>query len=669
MTSHSDSTSYRYKAFISYSHHDSKFAKYLHTKLESYPSLDTGSKTVKKPLSPIFIDESELIAGSMLSEAIKNAIQSSEFFIVICSQHSALSHWVKTEMAFMQDLHEHPQIIGVIPPKSGDESHLDALFGKKSEHLAADFRRGNNKHLQLSKIAATMTGTELDKLYRRDSRKKNKQMTALGLGLSSVALLTSTLATKAYLAQKEAVRQRQQSEQVIAFMIDEFHEDLESLDKLDLLVDVGERAQEYFDDRDLSLLSDDSIILQSRTLRQLSVVDEKRGNLVASKARLESAYKASELIMRRQATNRTAIYEHAQNAAMWGYLDYQIGDLQSAKDMSLEAMRTYEKGLVHFPEDDEFLWKKTMAEQQIGVMILQSGKATEARPFFERALDSVREINKNRNLSEEQLYEYSHLYSWYIRSLPDNTHLSVFYDTRQKQLELFKQIESNASRLIQNQSEKLNVERAIVILLLNMGREDEAETLMLSIQEQFKKLLQHDSENIGWRRHLMRSKLSLARLQNKNNNEIQRNQLLADVLSLQEKPDGGKWLLTTDITLGINRLNARKLYDDGFTQVAIESLAKAEKSIRDYRKDKIRPRDKYNMASLNSLKAELYEKEGRISEARKTQNYVLELLDGKDSYTIAEHKLKLRAYVSLKMRTEEMALREKFDNRGLVVSY
>ena len=669
MTSTTKGKAYRYKAFISYSHHDAKFAKYLHSKLESYPALESGANVVKKPLSPIFIDESELAAGSTLSDAIKEAIQSSEFFIVICSQNSASSHWVKTEMSYVRELHENPQIIGVIPNKNGDETHLEVLFGEGSEHLAADFRSGNNKYLQLSKIAATMTGTELDALYRRDSRKKNKQMTALGLGLSGIAVLTSSLAANAYLAKQEAVRQRQQSEQVIAFMIDEFHEDLESLDKLDLLVDVGERAQEYFEDRDLSLLSDESIILQSRTLRQLSDVDIKRGKLTDSKMRIVSAYKASELILKRQAENKNAINEHAENAGFWGYLDYQIGDLPSAKAKSLEALQTYEQGLSYFPDDDEMLWNKTMAEQQVGVMILQSGNAAEARPYFEKTLRAVQEQNSAKNLSEEQLYEYTHIYSWYIRALPDDTHLSFLYETRLKQLELFNQMESNGARLIQNQSERLNVERAVVSLLLSMGKEDEAETLMLSIQEGYEKLLQHDSENVGWRRHLMRSKLTLARLRDKSQNEIERNKLLEDVLRLQKKPDGELWLLTTDITLGINRLNARKLYDEGSSQAAIKGLEKAEKDIRDFRKEKIRPRDKYNIASLNSLKAELLAREGRISEANKTQRYVLDLLAGKNSYTIAEQKLYLLAYISLKLTDEEMSLRKKLETRGLILSY
>jgi len=122
-------------------------------------------------------------------------------------------------------------------------------------------------------------------------------MLGFGAALSVIATLMSGLAANAYLSEKEAVRQRQKSEEVIAFMVDEFRDDLEKLDKLELLSDVGAKAQDYFDDRDLELLSDESILLQSRTLRQLSDVDEKRGNIGVAKKRIESAYAASTLMI------------------------------------------------------------------------------------------------------------------------------------------------------------------------------------------------------------------------------------------------------------------------------------------------------------------------------------------------------------------------------------
>ena len=147
-------------------------------------------------------------------------------------------------------------------------------------------------------------------------------------------------------------------------------------------------------------------------------------------------------------------------------------------------------------------------------------------------------MSLKRDLTENEQYDYVNLYTWYIRSLPDDTPLSFLYDTRRNQIQLLNQMHEKGTRSIKNQSETLNLERAVVQLLLNMGRDAEAERMMASIQENFAKLLVHDPENVGWRRHLVRSKLTLARLRNKQGNIDKRNQLLEDVQILQRKPNG-----------------------------------------------------------------------------------------------------------------------------------
>ena len=55
-----------------------------------------------------------------------------------------------------------------------------------------------------------------------------------------------------------------------------------------------------------------------------------------------------------------------------------------------------------------------------------------------------------------------------------------------------------------------------------------------------------------------------------------------------------------------------------------------------------------------------------MDEAQSTQRYVLSLLSGKDSYTMAEQKLQLLAYTDLKLTDEERTLRDKLETRGFV---
>lgn len=81
---------FKYYAFISYSHKDSDWAKWLQHELEYYqlPSTLNGRKGLPTSFRPIFRDEDELSGGD-LKPQISSALASSEFLIVICSPNSA----------------------------------------------------------------------------------------------------------------------------------------------------------------------------------------------------------------------------------------------------------------------------------------------------------------------------------------------------------------------------------------------------------------------------------------------------------------------------------------------------------------------------------------------------------------------------------------------------
>ena len=95
---------FRYWAFISYSHADTRWGDWLHKKIESYrvprslvgkPSRDTK---VPRRLFPIFRDREELPVSSDLGANLKNSLEQSRYLIVICSPQAAQSHWVNEEV-------------------------------------------------------------------------------------------------------------------------------------------------------------------------------------------------------------------------------------------------------------------------------------------------------------------------------------------------------------------------------------------------------------------------------------------------------------------------------------------------------------------------------------------------------------------------------------------
>jgi hypothetical protein len=101
---------FKYRAFISYSHSDERWAKWLHKALETYsvPKRLVGTETAYGPvparLAPVFRDRDELATATNLGETLTRALEQSAFQIVICSPAAAKSRWVGEEIETLDDI-------------------------------------------------------------------------------------------------------------------------------------------------------------------------------------------------------------------------------------------------------------------------------------------------------------------------------------------------------------------------------------------------------------------------------------------------------------------------------------------------------------------------------------------------------------------------------------
>ena len=95
---------HRYFAFISYSHADERWSRWLHRALETYrvPKRLVGRATAHGPiparLTPVFRDRDELAGAADLGSKVTAALEASRYLIVICSRAAAQSRWVNEEV-------------------------------------------------------------------------------------------------------------------------------------------------------------------------------------------------------------------------------------------------------------------------------------------------------------------------------------------------------------------------------------------------------------------------------------------------------------------------------------------------------------------------------------------------------------------------------------------
>lgn len=115
-----ETISFKYRAFLSYSHRDHRWGKWLHAALEGYHidkdlvGRETTAGAVPKTLRPIFRDRDDFSAGHSLSEQTLAALEASQFLVVLCSPNAAKSQYVNEEIRRFKTLGHAGGVIPVI---------------------------------------------------------------------------------------------------------------------------------------------------------------------------------------------------------------------------------------------------------------------------------------------------------------------------------------------------------------------------------------------------------------------------------------------------------------------------------------------------------------------------------------------------------------------------
>lgn len=212
---------FKYWAFISYSHRDEQWSRWLHEGIETYPvprslvGKDLHGRPVPRRLFPVFRDRDELPGAAELGAKIQQALTESLYLIVICSPHAAVSRWVDGEVAAFKALGRHDRVLCLIVdgepnanPKLGQlecfppavrfkVDRQGQLTTEPSEPVGADARPGKDgKHNARLKLLAGMLGVGFDQLHQRERQRAVRRRIRYTLG----ALLLSALLVVGYIA-------------------------------------------------------------------------------------------------------------------------------------------------------------------------------------------------------------------------------------------------------------------------------------------------------------------------------------------------------------------------------------------------------------------------------------------------------------------------------------
>lgn len=306
-----------YRAFISYSHADAKFAGWLHRKIEGFRLPVRGPGEALPKLAPVFIDRAELAAASDLTSAVRQAIANSAVLIVIASPAARASKWVAQEIELFRELHpDRPILTALCEGEPGEAFPYPLLVrdGSQVEPLAADFRKGHDgPRLGLLKLVAGLTGQPLDRLVQRDAQKRQLRVIAITAAASVLILVLSALLVMAIKARNEAERQRAEAEGMVEFMLTDLRDRLKGVGRLDVMESVNERAMKHYAGQDLSSLPDDSLTRRARLLHAMGEDDQTRSDFASAKVKYWEAHRLTEAVLARRPKDPEAIFAHAQS--------------------------------------------------------------------------------------------------------------------------------------------------------------------------------------------------------------------------------------------------------------------------------------------------------------------------------------------------------------------
>ena len=370
---------YKYKAYISYSHRDSRWASWLHRALESYrlPRKLVGTKTgvgeVPARIRPVFRDRDDLSSASDLGGTVKQALSDSENMIVICSPDAAASHWVNEEIREFASLGRKEQIFCVIidgePAGPGKTSTCFPVALEEiglQEPLAADVRKwADGKHLSKLKLVSGMLGLPLDQLRRRDLQKRQK---AWALASVAAVVMAAVLIT-AVTARIAAQQRRVSGESLVAYKLNELRTMLNVSDDPENLSRLKQWSQQ-----DLGRLigyagvGKNALFDSAMELRKQGEDLYQNGVLIDALEKHRQSWALLAESYRRDRDNQVVFFELGQADFYIGQILIYQGEIDRAEEAFISYAEITRRLIVLQPEKAEWVLEMAYALTNLGFL-------------------------------------------------------------------------------------------------------------------------------------------------------------------------------------------------------------------------------------------------------------------------------------------------------------
>jgi tetratricopeptide (TPR) repeat protein len=418
----------RYRAFLSYSHTDTRWSTWLLRRLETYrvPERFQGRAgpigVVGGRIAPVFRDRDELPTADNLSEAVQGALQQSATLIVVCSPAAARSRWVNEEVIQFKRLRQGGQVFALIvagEPNAADpteECFPPALrfavgtSGVLPDHplelIAADARaHADGRENAFIRLVAGLLGVGFDDLRQREQQRRQRRRWWIAAGTATGLTLTIALSTLAILARNDARRRQDQGEALVALMLADMETRIQQSDRLDVLDEVAEKVMTYFKTLNPRDLTDAILTQHAKALTHIGVIRTKQKRLIEAQTAFTGAFERIAVLTQRHPTNGQMLFERAQAEFGIGDIHQRRGQLDAAGEWFLRYRDSTTKLTALAPSN--ILWEREAVSgmHNLAVVELKRGQLSASAGTFTRALALLQDIARRR--PEDRQLEHS----------------------------------------------------------------------------------------------------------------------------------------------------------------------------------------------------------------------------------------------------------------------
>lgn len=512
-----------YRAFISYSHRDSAFAAWLHRALETYrlPAGLGGDETRGRALGAVFRDRSELSAGSDLSGSIREALDRSEYLVVICSTASRGSRWVDAEVRHFLATRDLRHVLCVIvdaPP--GENGVLASLppalveaYGETGEPLAADLRPGaDGRRLVRLKIAAGLLGVGLDRLVQRDARRRLRWMTAATAAAAVLSLCMAALAWTAVDARRLAQARNAEAEDLVAYMLGDLHEKLEPVGRLDVLDGVGRKVLDHYAKVGVRRLDDEALAKQAKALTLIGSIRNEQGDLTGAREAFAKAAETSRVLSARNPKDTARLFDEAQNAYWLAYVDWRQGQSSAAEAGFKDYSRLADTLVRLEPANPAWRLETAYARSNLGTVYLEEGRLTEALAAFEAARATFKAASLKEPEDGDRLFDLVDAQNWVADVQLKLGRLRQSYQERREATTMLHQHRRAEPDNMPLAAQAFAADLALARRAADLGQQDEARWLVTRARSELAGLVRRDPDNTTWSEYAAIADLNYADL-------------------------------------------------------------------------------------------------------------------------------------------------------------